>query len=106
MKHCNFCGTNNPDTSKFCSNCGRNLEYRISNVTPKQDRKERGAHGTTSYDEKSMPTLLKVVITILLIGLLIVCIVFLFGDDGAAAKKYLAPIWFVVIYPILKKIWD
>ena len=106
MKHCNFCGTNNPDTSKFCSNCGRNLEYRISNVTPKQDRKERGARGTTSYDEKSMPTLLKVVITILLIGFLIVLVVFLFDDYGGGAKKYLAPIWFVVICPILKKIWD
>ena len=31
MKHCNFCGNDNPDEHKFCSECGRNLEYRISN---------------------------------------------------------------------------
>lgn len=100
MKHCNFCGTNNLDTSKFCSNCGRNLEYRISSAPPKQGRRNRVTPETTPYDEKSMSTLLKVVYTILLIGLAIVFVVFV------EAEKFLAPLWFVGIAPILRKIWD
>lgn len=34
MKHCRFCGHDNSDTSKFCSECGRNLEYKIQNNNP------------------------------------------------------------------------
>ena len=104
MKHCNFCGTNNPDTSKFCSNCGRNLEYRISNVSPKQDRRERVVSETIPYGEKNMSTIFKVVLTVLLFGVVFVFILFFFETNNSVSK--LIPLWFVVIFPLLKKIWN
>lgn len=109
MKHCNFCGTDNPDTSKFCSNCGRNLEYKVSESKPnRKEERIMPASPLTTYDDTSMSVFLKVIITILLVGGLAVLILLL-SNDGYSTdriKKFLAPVYFVIIAPILKKIWD
>ena len=40
MAYCNNCGHFNPDGSKFCGNCGKNLENENNNKQTNNEQKE------------------------------------------------------------------